>query len=99
MTDITIREQREKIIVKANALIEKSRFELSIQQQKIILYLISKISRQDTEFSLYDVIKLKFSLKESIEVVIPSFIISFSITIFFTIYYTFYVVFIIYKLC
>ena len=43
---------------KANELIQKSRFSLSLQQQKIILYLISKIQPTDTEFHEY-----KFEIK------------------------------------
>lgn len=44
---------RDKLVVKANELIQKSRFNLSLQQQKIILYLISQIDRNDKEFKLY----------------------------------------------
>lgn len=44
---LTIKDQR---ITKANALIQESRFSLSLQQQKIILYLISQISPFDEEF-------------------------------------------------
>ena len=36
-------------IVKANELIQKSRFNLQLQEQKIILYLISKIKPEDIE--------------------------------------------------
>lgn len=38
---------------KANELIQKARFSLSLQQQKIILYLISKIKPTDTDFHEY----------------------------------------------
>ena len=38
---------------KANELIQRARFSLSLQQQKIILYLISKIQPTDTEFHEY----------------------------------------------
>lgn len=40
-------------VVKANELIQKSRFSLSLQQQKIVLYLISQITPQDEDFKLY----------------------------------------------
>lgn len=50
---------RHRQVVKANELIQKSRFSLSIQQQKIILYLISQINAYDTEFKLYE-----FSIKD-----------------------------------
>lgn len=42
----TLREYR---VVKSNDLIQKSRFHLSMQEQKIILYLISKIKPNDME--------------------------------------------------
>lgn len=45
---------REKQVVKANDLIQKSRFSLSLLQQKIVLYLISQISVFDTDFKLYE---------------------------------------------
>jgi len=45
---------RNKSVVKANELIQKSRFNLSLQQQKIILYLISQIKYDDEEFKLYE---------------------------------------------
>lgn len=44
---------------KSNALIQKSRFDLSLQQQKILLFLISQISPSDTEFQTYS-----FSIKD-----------------------------------
>ena len=46
-------EVRLARVRKANELIQKSRFSLSLQQQKIILYLISKIQPTDTEFHEY----------------------------------------------
>lgn len=42
-------DARNYKIVKANDLIQKSRFNLQIQEQKIILYLISKIKPEDIE--------------------------------------------------
>lgn len=42
------------LVVKQNDLIQKSRFNLSLVQQKIILYLISQISPMDEEFKLYE---------------------------------------------
>lgn len=44
-----VAEQRGMVVVKANSLIQKSRYELSLQEQRIILYLISKIKPDDTE--------------------------------------------------
>lgn len=49
----------EKQVFKANDLIQKSRFNLSLQQQKIVLYLISQITQYDEEFKLYE-----FSIQE-----------------------------------
>jgi len=45
---------RYKTVVKANELIQKSRFNLSLQQQKIVLYLISQITPYDEDFKLYE---------------------------------------------
>lgn len=45
--------ERKQIIVKSNQVIQKSRYHLTIQQQKLILYLISKIRPSDTEFKEY----------------------------------------------
>lgn len=44
---------RSRIVTKANELIQKSRFSLSLQQQKIVLYLISQITPYDEDFKLY----------------------------------------------
>ena len=44
-----VKKQREHKIIKANEFIQNSRFNLSMQEQKIILYLISKIKPDDTE--------------------------------------------------
>lgn len=54
MKDSQYLEARNKTITKANDLIQKSRFNLSLQQQKIVLYLISQITPHDDEFQLYD---------------------------------------------
>lgn len=47
-------EMSEYSVVKANELIQKSRFNLSTQQQKIVLFLISKIKPTDEEFKTYE---------------------------------------------
>jgi plasmid replication initiation protein len=47
-------EIRNNTVIKANELIQKSRFSLSTQQQKVVLYLISQISPYDEDFKLYD---------------------------------------------
>ena len=41
-------------VKKSNDLIQKSRFDLTLQQQKIVLYLISQISPYDEDFKLYE---------------------------------------------
>lgn len=48
-----VRKDREACVRKANELIQKSRFDLSTQQQKMILYLISKITPYDDDFEEY----------------------------------------------
>lgn len=45
---------RNMTVVKANELIQKSRFSLSVQQQKVVLYLIAQISPHDDDFDLYE---------------------------------------------
>lgn len=59
MTEDQYLTVRHKTVRKANQLIQKSRFSLSLQQQKILLYLISQISPQDEDFKLY-----QFSIPE-----------------------------------
>lgn len=44
-------ELRDYKVVKSNELIQKSRFQLSLQEQKIILYMISKIKPDDDIFT------------------------------------------------
>jgi plasmid replication initiation protein len=47
-------EERNQLVVKHNSLIQKTRYSLSTQQQKIILYLISRIKPDDDELIEYD---------------------------------------------
>ena len=47
-------------VVKANELIQKSRFSLTTQQQKIVLYLISKITPEDEAFKRYEFSVMEF---------------------------------------
>lgn len=47
-------EARDRLVVKSNELIQKSRFSLTVQQQRIILYLISKIEYGDEDFKEYE---------------------------------------------
>jgi plasmid replication initiation protein len=50
----TAEQQRYSVVVKSNALIQQSRFSLSTQQQKIVLYIISQIEPFDEELKLYE---------------------------------------------
>lgn len=51
--EVSIVEQtRNYKVIKSNELIQKTRYSLSTQSQKIILYLISKIRAEDTEFKM-----------------------------------------------
>lgn len=56
---ITGADDKYNIVVKSNDLITKSRFSLSLQQQRIILYMISKINPFDLDFS-----ELEFDIKD-----------------------------------
>lgn len=50
-----IRETRSRLVVKSNALIQKARYELGLQEQKIILYIISQIKPSDDSLREFDV--------------------------------------------
>jgi len=63
MKEQEIQEARGYSIVKANDLIQRSRYNLSTQEQKIILYLISKIKPEDDDFHEYE-----FKIKEFCEI-------------------------------
>lgn len=45
---------RIQLVVKSNDLIQRTRYSLSTQEQKIILYMISKIKPTDSEFQKYE---------------------------------------------
>jgi len=57
--ELELLQARSYKIVKANDIIQKVRFELSAQKQKIVLYIISKIKPEDEDF-MYQ----KFTIKE-----------------------------------
>lgn len=59
MEENKIENNRYNTVSKANELIQKSRYSLSTQQQKIILYLISQINPYATEFK-----KSKFKIQD-----------------------------------
>lgn len=48
-----IEKDRLQMVVKSNELVQKSRYQLSLQEQKIILFLISKITPEDEAFTEY----------------------------------------------
>jgi len=48
-----LNEAREYKIIKANELIQKSRFQLTLQEQKLVLFLISRIIPEDKELHEY----------------------------------------------
>lgn len=50
---------RDMFVVKSNTMIQKSRFALNLQEQRIVLYIISKIKPDDTEL-----LNQSFSIKE-----------------------------------
>lgn len=54
MTESKAKSDRHHLVVKANKLIQESRFSLSLQQQKIVLYLISQIKPEDDDVNLYE---------------------------------------------
>ena len=51
----TAEENRQLYVVKANDLIRKTRYDLTTQQQKILLYAISKIRRDDPPEAEYEI--------------------------------------------
>lgn len=54
MTQEQLEIARNQMVVKSNNLIQKTRYTLSVQQQKIILYLISKIKPIDEDLIEYE---------------------------------------------
>ena len=68
MENDKITKSREYTVVKSNELIQKTRYKLNAQEQKLILYLCSKIKPDDKEFETYI-----FDIKDMCEVLnIPS---------------------------
>ena len=48
------RELQEFYVVKSNDLIQKARYNMTVQQQKLILYAISKIKKSDLPDQRYE---------------------------------------------
>ena len=63
MDKYELEKARNAIVVKSNDLIQKSRFELSTLQQKLVLFLASKINTYDDDFKLHE-----FSITEFCEI-------------------------------
>lgn len=53
MTDYELREERSYNIIKANEIIQKARFDLTMPELKILSYIFSKIRPTDKEFCQY----------------------------------------------
>lgn len=56
-----IEDERQQIAAKANELIQKTRYSLSVEEQKIILYALSKISKDDIALHdmTFDIVEFK----------------------------------------
>lgn len=50
-----IETAQNQLVVKSNSLIQKTRYELSTEEQKLILYLVSLIKPQDSELQEYHI--------------------------------------------
>lgn len=58
-TQRKLRNSRQQMVIKSNFLIQKTRYSLTVQEQKLILFLISKIKPEDKELK-----EQKFNLTE-----------------------------------
>ena len=55
MTKRQITDARNQRVVKANQFIREARYSLTVRQQRLILYLISMIQREDDDFHEYEI--------------------------------------------
>lgn len=62
MEKSTLSDNRQQLVVKSNDLIQRTRYDLSLQEQKIVLYVISKIKPTDEELQEYS-----FTMRELCE--------------------------------
>ncbi len=62
MENPTLSDNRQQLVVKSNDLIQRTRYDLSLQEQKIVLYVISKIKPTDEELKEYS-----FTMRELCE--------------------------------
>lgn len=51
----SIESERDQLVVKDNELVRKARYNLTVNQQKIIAYIVSKIKPTDSEFTKYEI--------------------------------------------
>lgn len=49
-----LREERSLFVVKSNSLIQKTRYELSLEEQRLLLYIISKIKPEDEKMKMQE---------------------------------------------
>lgn len=63
MDERQLTKQREYNVTKSNVLIQEARYNLSVQEQKLVLRLIQMIQPDDTEFKLYE-----FKIKDFCEI-------------------------------
>lgn len=64
---IRIHEESQQLVVKSNSLIRNTRYDLSVIQQKVIIYLISKIIAEDTDLTEVVISVKDFCLLTGIE--------------------------------
>ena len=55
-----IAKARENYVTKSNEIIQKSRYSLNLREQKLVLYLISMIKPNDTEFHEFEISVKRF---------------------------------------
>lgn len=55
MINKDIQQERSQLVVKQNDLIRKTKYDLSAQEQKLLLYMISKIRPEDSDLSDYEI--------------------------------------------
>lgn len=60
LEDEKVKAERHLTVAKANALIQKSRYKFSLQEQRLVLYLISKIKPSDNQFTDYEFSTIDF---------------------------------------
>ena len=62
--DAQTEDSRSMVVVKSNSLIQQTRYELSLQEQRLLLYLISKIKPDDKTLE-----EIEISIKEFCKII------------------------------